>query len=1049
MKLKKWVVAAFGMVASLLVLSGTGCAGTHSALNMPALYSGLHWRLLGPFRGGRALAVTGVPGRPDEFYFGSVDGGVWQSHDAGRTWKPIFDHEPVGSIGAIAVAPSNPRVVYVGTGEADMRSDIAAGDGVYRSDDGGKHWKFVGLKATRHIGKIIVDPKNPDVAYVAALGNAYGASSERGVFRTRDGGKTWKKVLYKNDNTGAIDLAFKPGNPRVIYAALWQTRRPPWGVYPPSNGPGSALYISTDSGRHWRKIRGHGFPSGIGRIGIGVSPADPNRIFVLVDDKNAEAGGLYRSDDGGRSWAHVDKNERIWRRGWYFGGVTVDPKNANVVYVCNTALYRSDDGGRHFNPIKGSPGGDDYHHLWIDPNNPSHLIVGSDQGVVVSLDRGQTWSSWYNQPTAQFYHVETGNQDPYWVYGSQQDTGAAAVPIRTDNRNGITEGNLHKIAAGFENGYIAPDPDDPNIVYGDDDVVTKEWLNTSEDETIDPTLAYPGIYRKEWTLPLVMSPLDSSVLYFANQKIFQTINGGKNWSPISPDLTRKDPGIPPNLGPLTAKDSTITGPRRGTIFAVAPSYTSKNVIWAGTDDGLIWITKDDGIHWKNITPHGLKAWSKISIIEPSHFETGTAYVAVDRHRVDDDSPYIYKTINSGKTWSLVVRGIPKNDFVHVVRQDPVKKNLLYAGTETGVFISFDSGGRWYSIQKNLPVTSIRDIAIHDGDLIVATHGRAFWAIDDISVLRQVNKQIASAKSWLFTPRTATLLRPAAFIGTPLPKDEPAAKNPPQGAIIDYYLGRAAPRGVTISIYDSHGRLVNRYGNSDAYGSSNFRDLTIAPEWLSYISPPTPPKDSSGMHRFVWNLRYPLPKPLWRKPSFYSYDFGHAGLWAPPGRYTIKLKALGITRTKTLNVRSDPRMKVSKESLVSQYKLGVKIQDAQLEAAKQYTSAKNLLERLSARIQSSGNGNQRLKNLRTKLSRLAGVPSAGNPDNSIGRPPANLDNLHYVVTELERLRGAEQSAEAAPTPTIISGVKTVARTLKTISVKIEALTNDANVALGKS
>lgn len=1018
-------------IAATVVMAALLGAGT-AALGSPipkALYSGLHWRLLGPFRGGRALAVTGTPGHPNRFYFGAVDGGVWESNDAGRTWKPIFDHEPVASIGAIAVAPSDPKVIYVGTGEADMRSDMASGNGVYRSEDGGKHWQYLGLAQTRHIGRIIVDPHNPNVVFVAALGHAYGPNSQRGVFKSTNGGRTWRKVLYKNANTGAIDLAFEPGHSNVVYAALWQTRRPPWGVYPPSNGPASGLYKSTDGGSHWQRISGHGFPTGVGRIGIGVSAAKPDWVYALVDDRSEKAGGLYRSENGGRTWHHVNGNERIWRRGWYFGGVTVDPENANIVYVCNTALYRSRDGGARFTPIKGSPGGDDYHHLWLDPTSPSHMIVGSDQGAVVSINNGKNWSSWYNQPTAQFYHVAVDNRDPFWVFGAQQDTGAAAVPFRTDNRNGITWANLHKIAAGFENGYIVPDPADNNIVYGDDDVVTKFWINTSENQTIDPTLAYPGVYRREWTAPLAVSPVNPKILYYATQRIFRSDNGGQSWHEISPDLTRKDPGIPSSLGSLTAKDSVIAGPRRGTVFAVAPSYQKQGIVWAGTDDGYIWLTKDGGKHWQNVTPAGLKSWSKVSFIAASHFNAHTAFVAIDRHRVNDDRPYIYRTTDDGRHWQLITKGIPDGDFVRVVREDPKRQGLLYAGTEKGIFVSFNDGGDWQSLQMNLPVTSIRDIAIHDKDLIVATHGRAFWAIDDITPLRQVDRHMVNADLWLYKPETAILLRPADFIGTPLPKDEPAAKNPPNGAVVYYYLAHSADRGVHIVIRNHQGKVVRRFSSRHAGPRLKPSRMTIAPDWLGYIKPPAPPSAAAGMHRFVWDLRCPLPKALWGPPSFYSYDFGRAGLWAPPGRYSVTVTANGHSRTEPLTVRPDPRMGVSDQALEAQYALGVKIEKARIRVEKAYQTASRLLDMVTKRLNGQpGKDTSILKRLQARIEAVAGSPPPANPDNSVGRPPRNLHSLYFLRGALRELENAEQSAETAPTATVQSGYQTDKATL---------------------
>src|SRR5437762_5254825 len=608
----------------------------------PTLFQDLRWRLIGPFRAGRVLAVSGVPGQPEHFSFGSVNGGVWETRDAGRTWQPIFDSQPIGSIGALAVSHSNPNVIYVGSGEADMRSDIAQGNGMYKSIDAGKTWTHVGLEDSQQIGRILIHPDNPDLVYVAALGHPYAANAERGVFRSNDGGKSWQKILGPNNDTGAIDLDFEPGNPRVIYAALWQTRRTPWSVYPPSNGPGSGLFKSTDGGDHWNAVQG--LPANPGRIGIAVAPSTPARVYLVVDAANGQ-GGIFRSDDSGATWTRTSSDARVWSRGWYFGGITVEPKNADVVYSINVNVYRSDDAGKTFIPVKGAPGGDDYHALWIDPLNPERRILGVDQGTVVSLNGGTTWSSWYNQPTGQFYHVITDRQFPYWVYGSQQDSGAAGVPSRTTAIDGINLTNFREITAGGESDNVAPDPKEPAILYGGR--VERLDTRTGQTQSVDPTLAHPGIDRHTWTLPLLFSPRDPRVLYFANQRLFRTDDGGKHWSAISPDLTRENAAMPPNLDAATA--ALATGPRMGVIYTIAPSRLADKDLWIGTDDGQIWRTRDEGAHWTNVTPPALTAWSKVGIIETSHFDAETAYAAIDRHRLDDVRPYVYRTHEDRKS----------------------------------------------------------------------------------------------------------------------------------------------------------------------------------------------------------------------------------------------------------------------------------------------------------------------------------------------------------------------------------------------------------------
>ncbi|MEO8461143.1 MAG: hypothetical protein ABI451_11495, partial [Dokdonella sp.] len=652
------------LTASLLTASS--CVG---ATVDPSLYGDLHWRLIGPFRGGRVLTIAGVPGQPQTFYFGSVNGGVWKTGDAGRTWQPIFDDQPIASIGALAIAPSNPDVIYVGSGEADMRSDISQGDGMYKSSDAGKSWTTTGLADSQQVGRVIVDPHDANVVFVAALGHPYGANEQRGVFRSRDGGASWQRVLGEGDAVGAIDLAFEPGNPQVIYASLWQARRTPWNIYPPANGPGSGLYKSSDGGDTWTSIRGEGFPEHVGRVGIDVARSDPKRVYAIVDSEKLsdDVGGLYRSDDAGAHWRKMSDDARIWGRGWYFGRVTVDPSNADRVYIPNTIMLRSDDGGKTFIALKGDETGDDFHELWIDPQNPQRQALGVDQGAIVSLNGGKTWSSWHNQPTAQMYHVSTDNRFPYRVYGAQQDSGAVGLPSRTNSPSGITMEQFHEMTAGGEAGMIAPDPDDPEIIYGGG--VEKLDLRTQQTRSIDPTLAEPDLYRRTWTLPLAFGKHapdsnSSRPLYFGNQKIWRTRDGGTHWDAISPDLTRENPELPANLDAATAAHNLGTGPRRGVVYALAPSPLASAMIWAGTDDGQVWRTQDDGAHWENLTPTALTAWSKVGIIEASHFDADSAYIAVDRHRLDDRKPYIYRSHDGGKSWQLIVTGIRDGDFVN-------------------------------------------------------------------------------------------------------------------------------------------------------------------------------------------------------------------------------------------------------------------------------------------------------------------------------------------------------------------------------------------------
>jgi photosystem II stability/assembly factor-like uncharacterized protein len=986
-------------------------------------YQALSWRLIGPFRGGRVLAVTGVPGSSRIFYFGSVDGGVWKSDDAGRTWQPIFDHEPVGSIGAIAVAPSDSKVLYVGTGEADMRSDIAQGDGMYKSTDGGAHWSHIGLTGTRQIARVIVNPRNPDIVFVAALGHPYGPNPERGVFRSLDGGRHWQKVLYLNPNTGAVDLAFKPGDPQTVYAALWQTRRPPWSVYPPSNGPGSGLYVSHDGGSRWAHITGHGFPAHPGRIGIAVAPTQPNVVYALVDG-TWKSGGLYRSEDGGVHWQHVSNDPRIFGRGWYFCSLTVDPRDADRVYVMNTIVLRSDDGGAHFIALKGDPTGDDFHQLWINPANPRQMILGSDQGTQVTLNGGATWSSWYNQPTAQIYHIAVDNRFPFWVYGAQQDSGAMALPSRTIDNDGITLEEFRELTPGGENGNVIPDPENPNIVYGDgtgeSTTVEKLDVRTGQVRDVDPTLDYPDAhYRTDWTLPLAFSPFNHKTLYFANQYLFSTRDGGVHWERISPDLSRENPGAPPNLDPLTAKDTIDVGPRRGVIYSIAPSRFTDRVIWAGTDDGLVWRTADGGKHWVNITPKPLTPWSKVAGIELSYFHRGTAYLAIDRHRLDDETPYIYVTRNDGRTWKLITDGIPSHDFVNVVREDPVKPGLLYAGTEYGVFISFDDGAHWQSLQQNLPVSSVRDLKIHDNDLVLATHGRGVWIMDDITALRQMDAVRPDAVT-LFKPAPAIRLRPAGFTGTPFPKDEPMAANPPNGAYIDYILPVTVKGPVTVTIRDARGRLVRRYSSAEHVSPPNPATLRFAPEW---VSPPMIPSAKPGMHRLVWNLHY--------APLVESHAAGPPpeAVWAPPGRYTVELTVDGVTYRQPLTVKPDPRVKVPQAGLMQQFALARKVERAELRAATAESAAVKLLDALDLRLRRGGAEHAAIAALYGKTRNISGEwPFPQHRPLFGAGPPRNVRSLVMLSLDLMHLERAVDGADAAPSPDASAGYRILMRQL---------------------
>jgi photosystem II stability/assembly factor-like uncharacterized protein len=962
----------------------------------------LQWRSIGPARGGRVLAVTGVRGQPEVYYFGAVDGGVWRSNDAGRTWKPIFDSQAIGSIGAIAVAPSNAQIIYVGTGESDMRSDIAYGNGMYRSADCGKSWTHIGLEDSRQIARILVDPRDPEKVFVAALGHAYGPNSERGVFYSKDGGKKWKRVLFHDENTGAIDLAFEPGNPKTIFAALLQTRRPPWNIYPPSKGPGTGLYRSRDGGEHWEQLSGHGLPNeGLGRMGIAFAPSNPRRIYLIVD---AKEGGLYRSDDGGENWQRVSDDKRIWERGWYFCEVSVDPKDADTVYVPNTGLYRSRDGGKTFSVLKGEPGGDDYHQLWIDPDEPQRMILGNDQGAVVTRNGGETWSSWYNQPTGQFYHVATDNRFPYWVYGAQQDSGAAATPSRSKYRS-LNFHDWRPMEAGDENGYIAPDPLNPEIVFGG--TVARQNLRNEQVAQMPVGLAQTEKLRSTWTLPLVFSLLDAHVLYFGSQKLFRTADAGNSWSAISPDLTREDPGVPANLDAATAADAPAEK-RRGVIYTIGPSSVKAGEIWTGTDDGQIQVTQDEGKTWSNVTPPELTAWSKVTHIEASHFEAGTAYAAVDRHRLEDLHAYLYRTRDFGKSWQQVSRGIPEGSFLNCVREDPLRKGLLYACTEKGVYISLDDGDSWQSLQLNMPTTSIRDLVIHEDDLVVATHGRSFWILDDASPLRQVSVQVSAADLWLFKPARAYRVRPASDEGTPVPMDEALAENPTDGAVIDYWLKDKAKGRVELEIFDSEGALVRRFSSDDLLPKTNAKDVPIAMEW---VHDPAPLSAEAGMHRFIWDLHYPLPKSVHR--SFY----GPAGVWSLPGNYTVKLTANGKSSSQTLTVKMDPRISTAEDGLRQEFVAASRISARLGDVTAAQERATQLRKQIAERKAEAGGKAEisaALAELARRIDEVHGVPAEEFGSFSLPLPDGEPVTLHKVAGALTGLLMIVDGAEAAPT-----------------------------------
>lgn len=905
--------------AALLLLASAAGAQPVSE----SLFSEMRWRMIGPFRGGRTVAASGIPGNTNVFYVAANNGGVWKTTDAGRVWAPVFDAQPTGSIGVLAVAPSSPDTLYAGSGEGLQRPDLSVGDGIYKSKDAGMTWTHLGLAGGQQIAGLAVHPRDPDRVYAAVLGHPYGANAERGVFRSLDGGKTWTKMLYKDENTGASAVALDPGNPDVVYAVLWAAREGPWenGSW---QGPESGLFKSVDGGTTWKKLT-KGLPTfseQLGRIGFSVSPADPRRIYATVDAAEGKAG-IYVSDDAGESWTRTNGETRVWGRGGDFAEVRAHPRNRDEVWAANTSTYRSTDGGRTFTPVKGAPGGDDYHTIFIHPENPDVILLAADQGATISVNGGATWSSWYNQPTAQLYHVSTDDRFPYWVYGGQQESGSVAIASRGDH-GAITFRDWHPVGAE-EYGYVAPDPLDPDVVYGGK--LTRFRHSTGDVQDVSPA-PLRGKYRFLRTAPVVFSPADPHVLFYAGNVLFRTTSGGRSWDVVSPDLSRETAAVPDSIGvyrtPEMAKQA-----RRGVIYTVAPAKKNVNVIWAGTDDGLIHRTTDGGKTWADVTPPALTAWSKVSLIDASPWDDLTAYAAVNRFRLDDLTPHVYRTHDGGKTWKKIVKGLP-DDPVNAVREDAARKGLLYAATERMVHVSFDDGENWQPLRLNMPATSIRDIVVHGDDLVVATHGRGFWILDDVTPLRQIGQEGAKSPAgapFLYAPQTAMRVRRNRYTDTPLPPEEPVGQNPPDGAILDYVLGAPPRAPVTLEILDAKGALVRRFASDDV--PEPLVEPLVVP--LYWVRPPRVLSAAPGMHRFVWDLRLP-PPPVLAHEYPISAIRGDTpkeplGRFVLPGAYTVRLTVDGAVLTRPLTVKMDPRVTMSAADLNAQFALLQRITNA--------------------------------------------------------------------------------------------------------------------------
>jgi len=962
--------------------------------------SGMRWRLIGPFRGGRAEAVTGVTGNPNVFYFGAVAGGVWKTTDAGISWLPLFEHQSVASIGAIAVDPHDPNVIYVGTGEPCLRGDISYGDGMYKSVDGGKTWMHIGLEDTRHIAKILVDPHDSNIIFVAAIGHAYGPNEQRGVFRSNDGGKTWQKVLYKDDKTGAVDLTFAADNSHTLYAAMYQEVRTPWGFS--SGGPGSGIYKSTDGGTTWKHLEGNGLPDGVlGRIGIAVG-ANGERVYALIE---ADKRGLYRSDDGGEHWQFVNGDHDYTQRAWYFMHIFADPKQTDTVYILNTGMYRSTDGGETFKGINAPHG--DRHDLWIDPTNTDRMIESDDGGATISEDGGKSWSSEDTQPTAEFYHVATDDRFNYYVYGAQQDNSTVAIASRSDS--GIIDQTNWYDVGGGESGFVLPDPKEPEVVYAGSysGLITRYDKANGEEQDISPwplnPMGHGAIdtkYRFQWTAPIAMSPYDSHTIYFGAQVLFKSTDQGQSWTIISPDLTRNDKSKQGSAGGPLEQDNTSVE-YYDTLFAVAESPVQRGLIWAGSDDGLVHVTRDGGKNWTNVTPKDIPAWSRIDLIDPSTREAGTAYLAADRSRWDDFHPYLYKTTDYGQTWTKIADGLPDNVFTHAIREDTVRKGLLFAGTETGIWVSFDDGAKWQSLQLELPTVPVHDMTIHGNDLIIATHGRSFWILDDISPLRQMTAEVANEDAHLFKPDTALRFRGGG--GFRLPGGFAAGENPPSGAVIDYTLKTAPKDAITLQILDSKGKMIRKFSSKNEHGESRSLFGGGGGEML-------PAK--AGMNRFEWDLRYEAPT---RVPGTVSWGGFEHGPLAVPGDYQVKLTVAGHDYTAPLHVEEDPRVHASADDLQKQFDFTEQINSritAAHDAVNQIREMRAQLEALEKRL--AGNdkakaADEAAKELDKKL--MAVEDALIQPKSTSGEDPLNYPVM--IADQMLALTSTVDSADTAP------------------------------------
>ena len=1060
----RWLVITAALLTSSLLLGFQGKPSTIAATRKPTTESqpsppsaapaaslqSLHWRSIGPYRGGRTRAVAGVPSQPNVFYIGVCNGGVWKTNDYGRTWQPIFDDQPTGSIGAIAVAASDPNVVYVGSGEGLHRPDLSVGDGIYKSTDAGKTWTHLGLRDGQQIPQLAVDPRDPNKVFAAVAGHPYGPNKERGVYRSTDGGQNFTKVLPKSgadqpangqpsaqqsadrkntsetsgnsssgnaaatadddENIGASDVLIDPSNPEIIYATLWEAREGPWenGAW---NGAGGGIFKSTDGGQTFTQLAG-GLPKEIIQAHIAIAESNPNRLMASVASK-PNSVGLYRSDDAGANWTQITTDARPAGRigGGDLSVPRFNPKDPDMVIVTSTVTWKSTDGGKTWTGFRGAPGGDDYQNLWINPNNPQIIAIVSDQGAIITVNGGETWSSWYNQPTAQMYHVNADNAFPYRLCSGQQESGSACISSR-GNDGEITFRDWHPVAAE-EYGYVVPDPLDPDVVYGGK--LTRYDRRTNQAQQVAPKPFRALDYRMLRTEPIVFSPVNPHILYFATNTLWKTMNGGQSWQQISPDLTRPTFEVPASVGKYRNEETAKPTPR-GVIYAVAPSPLDINRIWAGTDDGRIHLTTNGGTKWNEVTPPNMTAFQKVSIIEASHFDAQTAYAAINTLRLDDLRPHILRTRDSGKTWTETVNGIPANENVNAVREDPVRRGMLFAATERAVYVSFDDGEHWQSLRLNMAASSIRDVIIKGDDLVAATHGRGFWILDDITPLRQFDQKVTSADAFLFKPQTAIRVRWNMNTDTPLPPDFPAGENPPDGAVIDYYLQSASSSPVTLEIKDAAGKTVRKYSSADKPDPIDPM-LAIPAYW---VRPPQTLSAAAGAHRFLWDMHYPNVPGVEAEYPIAAIPHNTApqpsGPWALPGQYTVVFTANDKSYSQPLTIKMDPRVKTSPAGLQQQFKLSNDLY-TQLLTLSPATEEAGALRKQLKDLQSKATGEAlaAIKALDQKLQALAGGatrrPGAGT------EPPT----LGGLKTKFLTLFGVFQEADVAPSTQAASAV----------------------------